>query len=254
VTPLVTDVREDSIGILTLRRPERHNSLVPELLDGLLRGYRSMDADPEVGCVVLGAEGRSFSTGGDIRAIRDAPDRADYAGRLVGLLNEVIVGLAFGSTPVVAAVHGIVTGGSLGLLLSSDVVVMAADATIRPWYATVGFAPDGGWTAILPSIAGPRRVAATLLEDREVGAREAQAWGLVDRVTPAGEVFPAARASASRVAAGDPRSRAAARRLVRGSRGRVAARLEVERQAFLEVVVGDAATAGMDAFLGGDLR
>ncbi|NIQ52921.1 MAG: enoyl-CoA hydratase/isomerase family protein, partial [Gammaproteobacteria bacterium] len=70
---------------------------------------------------------------------------------------EAILEIAFGPVPMVAAVHGVLTGGSLGLVLACDRVVLAAETTIRSWYATVGFAPDGGWTALLPGVIGRRR-------------------------------------------------------------------------------------------------
>lgn len=251
---LVRLVSDGPVGMITLARAERHNSLVPDLLEDFLAGFRSLDAHPVVRCVVLAAEGTTFSTGGDIKAIREAPDRRGYASRLVGLLNEVVLEVSYASTPVVAAVHGMVTGGSLGFLLGADLVVMASEATIRPWYATVGFAADGGWTAVLPSLIGRRRALATLLTDAVVTADEALAWGLADRVVPAQAVLETAVRVAGEISGGKAGALAAARRLVRRPREAVAAALEAERGAFVELVVGEEATSGMDAFLEGRLR
>jgi enoyl-CoA hydratase/carnithine racemase len=250
---LVRVASEGPVGTLTLARAERHNSLVPDLLEAFLAGFRSLDTHPAVRCIVLAAEGTTFSTGGDITAIREAADRGGYASRLVGLLNEVILEVSYAATPVVAAVHGMVTGGSLGFLLASDVVVLSSRATIRPWYAAVGFAPDGGWTAILPSLIGRQRAAAILLTDAAVAADEALAWGLAHRLAAAPAVLDETREIATRIASGKERALAAARRLLRGPREDMAAALEAERNAFVQVVVSEEATAGMDAFLAGRL-
>jgi 2-(1,2-epoxy-1,2-dihydrophenyl)acetyl-CoA isomerase len=134
------------------------------------------------------------------------------------------------------------------------VVVAAADATFRPWYATVGFAPDGGWTALLPSVVGRSRAADVLLTDREITADEALEWGLAHQVVPAAEVPAAAQRVARRIASLRPGAVAAIRRLTAPSRDEVAAALEDERRAFVALVAGEEASAGLDAFLGGDSR
>ena len=241
------------IGVLTLSRPERHNSLVPDLLIGLIEGHREIvDRGATVG--VLTAAGPTFSTGGDIKAIREADDREAYARHLVGLLNEAVLEIAFGPIPMVAAVHGMLTGGSVGLVLACDRVVLAAETTIRSWYATVGFAPDGGWTALLPGIIGVRRAAAVLLADDTITPAEALAWGVVHEVTPGAAVRDRALETARRIAGTKAGARDAIRRLTAEDRSEVAARLEAELAGFVAQVTTDESTAGMDAFLRGELR
>ncbi|MCB2222720.1 MAG: enoyl-CoA hydratase/isomerase family protein [Actinobacteria bacterium] len=240
------------VGLIELQRPERHNSLVPELLEDLLAAHREM-ADAGVGAAVLAAAGPTFSTGGDIKGIMGADDTVANAARLVGLLNEVILAMVGGPVPMVGAVHGVVTGGSIGLVLACDHVVMGSQVTMRPWYAAVGFAPDGGWTALLPERIGSLRARSILLTDATVSAAEALQWGIADEVVPAPRVRERALAAAARIAGGKAGTRAVIRRLAGPDLEALAARLEAERQAFLELVVGDEARDGMDRFLRGDL-
>jgi 2-(1,2-epoxy-1,2-dihydrophenyl)acetyl-CoA isomerase len=237
------------VGIIELCRPERHNSLIPDLLDDLMMAHAEV-VDGGARAAVLAAAGRSFSTGGDLGAIRDAADRIAYAEVLVGRLNEVILALAGGPIPLVAAVHGVVTGGSLGLVLACDHVVMGEGVTIRPWYASVGFAPDGGWTAILPEVIGRHRAARVLLSDATVTATEAHAWGLADEVVASGLVRDRALEAAERLARAAPGTRAAIRRLAGMDLRVVEDRLDAELRAFLDLVDTPDATAGMDRFLG----
>ncbi|MGT2490347.1 enoyl-CoA hydratase-related protein [Cupriavidus basilensis] len=66
MSALVLVERSGSTAVLRLNRAERHNSLVPGLLEDLLAALERVEADPDVRAVVLGHAGRSFSTGGDV--------------------------------------------------------------------------------------------------------------------------------------------------------------------------------------------
>jgi len=155
---------DNGVATVTLNRPERHNSLVPELLSHLLDALSASNRDPDVGIVVLRAAGQSFSTGGDLRGFLDHADHIrNYSEQLVGLLNQVIVAIYDCRAPVIVAVDGQVTGGALGLVLAADVVLVTERATFQPYYVDVGFSPDGGWTALLPGIIGQKRASAVQL-------------------------------------------------------------------------------------------
>ena len=151
---------------LVLDRPTRHNSLVPSLLADFHSALVAAIAARPIAIVLTGA-GRSFSTGGDLGGFQaeaaDPVGLAAYADELVGALNDAILGLLACPVPIIAAVNGPVTGGSLGMVLAADLVAMADDAFIQPYYAEVGFAPDGGWTALLPERIGAARAAAILM-------------------------------------------------------------------------------------------
>ena len=80
-----------SISILTLNRPERHNSLIPEFLEALLARIDDAQARPVLRAIVLQANGRSFSTGGDVVGFYEHLDTIEsYAHQIVGLLNQAI--------------------------------------------------------------------------------------------------------------------------------------------------------------------
>ncbi|MCP4305699.1 MAG: enoyl-CoA hydratase/isomerase family protein [bacterium] len=240
-----------AVATVTLNRPDRHNSLVPELLTDLWVALEDVAADPSIRAVVLGAEGRSFSTGGDVRGFFSAGDGlADYASETVGLLNRVILTMLQLPQPIVAAVHGVVTGGSIGLILGSDVVLMARDATITPWYCVVGFSPDGGWTAMLPDLIGTKRTSDILLRNRTIRADQAASWGIVSEVVDGGSTVAAAQAAAQDIAAMAPASVASTKRLLWRGHKEVAAGLEAEREAFVEQIITPEALQGMAAFLG----
>ncbi len=241
----------DGVARLVLARPGMHNALVPELLDGLLEALRNIAGDSSCRAVVLAADGPAFSIGGDMRRFQRERhgDLAAYSSGLVGKLNQAVLALVDLPQPVVAAVHGVVTGGSVGLVLAADLAYLAPEAAFKAHYATAGFGPDGGWTALVGRLAGQRRAAAALLLNRTVRAEEAVAWGLANEVVAADSLQEAAHAAARKIAAYPAGTMRAAKALLWSDRARLAADLEAERRRFLELIGTPQAQAGVDDFL-----
>lgn len=239
------------VRVVTLNRPERHNALVPELIDGVRAAIRGAAAAPTVRAVVLAAEGGNFSTGGDVAefASRSGPKLTRYAREIVGGLNAMMIELIALDVPVVAAVHGAVTGGSLGFVLASDVVVASPNATFTPYYVDVGFSPDGGWTALLPDRIGSARAMFIQVDNRILDARTAHDWGLIAELVTSGDVRAAAVERAKGFAAKKPAAIRRTKRLLWGDLAAISARLDAELESFVEQVVTEEATTGMAAFL-----
>ena len=248
-------VRVEPLGAgvvrLVLARAVMHNALVPELLDDLLQALRDLGQSADCAAVVLAADGPAFSIGGDMRRFqRERQGNLHaYAAGLVGKLNEAILALVDLPQPVVAAVHGVVTGGSIGLVLAADLVFLAPQAVFKAHYATAGFGPDGGWTALVGRLAGPRRAAQALLLNRTVCAEEAVAWGLASEVVAAEHLQETATAAARKIAGYPAGTMRAAKALLRRGHDRLAADLEAERRQFLELITNPQAVAGVDDFL-----
>lgn len=250
MTDAVRYRRDGDLARITLNRPQRHNALVPELLD-TLRNALAQCLEDKPAALILDAEGRSFSTGGDVAGFHDTPraERADYAARVVGTLNGAILDLLDLPMPTVAAVHGLVTGGSLGLALACDIAVAGPRASFAPWYTAVGYSPDGGWTALLPERIGRARALEIQLTNRRVDAEEALRLGLVQYLAADDDVGARARAVADTLCAAWPGSVHRTLALMRPDRARVAAGLDNEYRHFLEQIVTDEAERGMAAFL-----
>lgn len=247
---LVLVEEEGPVVWLTLNRPERHNSLVPALLAQMRDALATVGADADARVAILRARGRSFSTGGDARAfVEHADDVAAYASRIVGLLNEVMLALVDLPVPVIAAVHGIVTGGALGFVLGADIVLVTPEASFTPYYSVVGPSPDGGWATLLPLVIGHRRAAEVLFTNRTISAEEAVAWGLANRVVPGAALEDAARTLAQDIAAKKAGSIRHSKRLLHWQRDEIAARLEAERAHFVAQIVTEEGIGGFRDFL-----
>lgn len=245
---LVTLQRRGPVAIVSLDRPARHNALVPELLLDLLNAFGDDDCR-EASAVILRAEGRSFSTGGDLLGFHHHRDAiGDYSRRLVGLLNQVILTIFTHPCPVACAVHGQVTGGSLGLLLASDRVIMRRGVTVTPWYSAVGFSPDGGWTALLPEVIGRRQALHWLATNTSHDADQCLALGLAHEVVE-DDCDAASLDWVEQVLKMKVDSVRLARRLLGSDSEAIRTRLEAEREAFVNQVQTQQALDGIEQFL-----
>jgi 2-(1,2-epoxy-1,2-dihydrophenyl)acetyl-CoA isomerase len=238
------------IATLTLNRPERHNNLVPEFLREMLNALEQVSRQTELRALVLQANGRSFSTGGDVQAFYDHRDNIEsYASEIVGLLNQVIIEMVRLPALIVAAIHGIVTGGSIGLAIASDIALVAPDASFTPFYSVVGFSPDGGWTAMLPMIIGQKRASEILMLNQTIIAEQAVSWGMANRIVPAIRIRDEARLIAESIVQKKWGSIQRTKLLLWQDTDALAASLEQERQKFCKQIVTAEALNGMEAFL-----
>ena len=247
---------EDGVGWITLNRPERHNSLVPDLLESLIRNVATAAAavaGGDIRALVLRANGRSFSTGGDVAAFFDVPpgDRGAYGGRIVGALNRAILALLDLPIPVIGRVHGPVTGGSLGLVLACDLVAVTPAAFFQPYYVDVGFGPDGGWTALLPDRIGAAKARMVQLLNRRISAAEAADWGIATALVPADEIDATIAAWLETLGGkvGSALGATKLRLMPPERRAAYAAGLEAERASFVAQIATAAAHEGMARFL-----
>lgn len=210
----------ERVALIELRRPPNNffdEALLTDLADALL----TLDEDNGVGCVVLGAQGKHFCAGADLRAVGAAGIRRVY---------RQAYRLFSGRVPVVAAVHGGAIGGGLGLAMVADFRIAAPNARFSANFARLGFHHGFGLTATLPRAVGQQRALELLYTGRSVDGHEAVDLGLCDRV--ADDPRGAAIAFATEIAASAPLSVPAIRATMRRSLvADVSAALDVEAAA-----------------------
>lgn len=242
----------DRVATVTLNRPGRHNALMPDLVACLVAALDGLRGE-DLAALVLAGSGRSFSTGGDVAGFAALPRgaRRDYACDLVGALNRAILALLDLPCPVVCRLHGPATGGSCGLVFASDLVAMGPRAFLQPYYVDVGFAPDGGWTALLPERIGPARAAGIQVLNRRIDPDEALALGLAQAVEAEDRLDAVIGGWLDLLRAKIAPSLAATRALLMPPTRRkaIADGLDRERERFLSLIETDEAEAGMARFL-----
>jgi len=200
-------VRDDGpIRVLTIDRPEAANALDADHVRALGAAMEEAVHAPAVRGVVLAATGPVFCPGSDLHAYAHAHARGDLealVARVLPVLQQVVLRLAEGAKPTIAAVTGAASGAGLDLALACDLRVLADDATLVTGYGTIGLVPEAGAPHHLARLLGAARARELLLlPDRVVTAAEAHRWGLAVEVVPRAEVLARALALAHRIAAG----------------------------------------------------
>jgi len=174
---------------VTIDRTEVLNALDRATLDGIRDRFAEASRDPAVGVVVLTGAGESaFSTGADLREQESFLAQRNGYWEWMGHFIDAIDAIRDCPHPTIARLNGMVIGGGNELNLACDLAVAADDIVIRHVGPSRGSVPAGGATQWLPITIGDRRAREMLFLNREVTARQALEWGLVNRVVPRGEL------------------------------------------------------------------
>lgn len=194
------DSAEPAVAVVTMNRPERHNSLSLELKVALRDALVTAAADETVRAIVLTGAGRSFCVGQDLGEHAAALEAGAEFTTVADHYNPIVTALAEAPKPVIAAVNGTCAGAGLGFALAADLRVAAAGATFTTAFTGIGLTADSGLSATLAHMVGVARATELLLLGERFTAEDAAAWGLV-RIAP-GEALDAALELARRLAAG----------------------------------------------------
>ncbi len=234
------------VALVTLDRPEALNALSFDLLDQLADRLEALDAD--VACraiVITGAGGRAFAAGADIRELAPQSYRSLRDGRRF----EVWDRLAAIGLPLIAAVRGVALGGGCELAMTCDLIVAAEDATFGQPEIRLGVMPGAGGTQRLTRAIGRARAMEMILTGTTIGAPEAAARGLVNRVVPTEATVDVALELAATVASMPPLAVRAAKAAVRqAEETALADGLAHEREAFFRLFDTEDQAEGMAAF------
>jgi enoyl-CoA hydratase len=196
----------DGVATLTLNRPERLNTITPELAQDVRDMLAAANDDSGVRAVRLRGAGRVFCAGYDIDWGARMMEEAE-AGRpwdpmadlrsMSRFVFDTYMALWRSPKPVVAQVHGFCVGGGTDFALCSDLIVCAEDCRI-------GYPPARVWgsptTAMWTYRLGLERSKRLLLTGDALDGRTAVEWGLASEAVPAARLDDAALALARRVA------------------------------------------------------
>jgi enoyl-CoA hydratase len=174
--------REGPVTTVLLSRPERRNAVDGATAAALAEAFAVFDADPEASVAVLHGEGGVFCAGADLKAVgTEGGNRVAADGD--GPMGPTRMRL---SKPVIAAVAGHAVAGGLELALWCDLRVAEENAVLGVFCRRWGVPLIDGGTVRLPRLIGVSGAMDMVLTGRGVGAQEALAMGLVNRVVPVG--------------------------------------------------------------------
>jgi enoyl-CoA hydratase/carnithine racemase len=257
MTSFVLVERRGAVAILTFNRPETMNAIAErqdcvDLIDAL----EALTDDRSISAAVVTGNGRAFSAGGNIKAMKDRvgigpqeqPDstRFNYR-RGVQRVTEAFMAC---EVPLIAAVNGHAIGLGCDLACLCDLRIAAESAKFAASFIKVGIVPGDGGAWSLQKAIGYTRAAEMFLTGDSYSAQQVAAFGLVNKVVPDDQLMAEALALAERIAANPARALRLTKRLLREAQSQRMSEV-LELSAAFQAIVHETAdhAEAVDSFL-----
>ncbi|HKZ19108.1 MAG TPA: enoyl-CoA hydratase/isomerase family protein [Acidimicrobiia bacterium] len=199
---LQVDRSASGITEVVLNNPDRLNSVDITGHRELTNVWTDLDADPETKVILLRAEGRAFSAGGDFSLIEAMMDDPTIHRRTLREARDLVRNLIECSKPIVSAVNGVAVGAGLAAALLADIPIAGRSARILDGHTTLGVAAGDHAVLIWPLLVGMAKAKYHLLTNEPIDGTEAERLGLVAKVVDDDQLLDEARRIAGRLATG----------------------------------------------------
>ena len=237
---------KDSVGWITLNRPEALNALNLDVMREVVTAVESFDADESIGAIVITGSTKAFAAGADIKQMQPMSYVDAYAGELFGDWDR----LADIDTPIVAAVSGYALGGGCELAMMCDLIIAADSAKFGQPEITLGVIPGMGGSQRLTRAVGKSKAMDLCLTGRMMDAEEAERSGLVARIVPADDLLSETAKIAEKIASMSRVTAKAAKEAVNQAyESTLAEGVHFERRLFYGTFATEDKAEGMAAFV-----
>jgi 2-(1,2-epoxy-1,2-dihydrophenyl)acetyl-CoA isomerase len=260
--------RDGAVGIITIGRAERFNSLDVATAQDLRKAGLQFARDAAVRAVVLRGSGGVFCSGADLKYIRAggadgdlsylAPETGGASGdrfgeifkQILEYIHSTISEIKRAAKPFIAAVDGIAAAGGFGLAMACDLVLASDRASFEWAYGKTGLTGAESSTFFLPKLIGLRRAMELVLLNPRIDPERALRIGLINEVYPAAQFDARWMAVAQRIAAGPTGAYAVAKSLINEAAGvdRLDYHLDRELEGLARSADSGDFAAGIDAF------
>ena len=233
-------------GVLTsaLSRPQKKNALTAAMYERFMAALDEAEADAGVGAVIIHGEGGVFTSGNDIADfLATARDMNDFAAL------RFVRRIAIFDKPLVAAVDGVAVGVGVTMLFHCDLVYATPAAQFRMPFVDLGLVPEAAASLLAPLRFGMARATEFLMLGEPFEAAQARALGFVNDVIPAEQLLGFAHKRAMQLASKPRQALLATRRLMRGDRKDILARIDEEARIFAERMASEEARSVFMAFM-----
>ena len=241
---------DNGIARLTFTQAARGNPIDGTFCSEFCDAANELSCDEDVRAVLIRAEGKAFSYGGDIAMFLQQLDELPIMiKRWTAGLHMGISRLQRMNAPIVAAIHGTCAGGMAGIMAGADIVVAEPGTRFVAAYAGIGYCCDAGSSVMLSRRMGLSRARKYLLLNETLDAETALSAGLADEIVPAAELENRANAIATQLAGGPTLAFGAIRRLLTSAADQALdVQLEAEAQALSHIAGTQDAREGLSAF------
>ena len=199
------------VARVTLDNPAKLNILNAESAAQLAADMRALEHDTRIRAVVLtGAGTRAFAGGADLDALGSLNPAT--ARVFIGRIHDACAAMRECPVPVIARINGWCLGAGLEIAACCDLRIAADTAVFGMPEVRLGI-PSVVEAAVLPRLTGAGRARWLVMTGENIGAAEALAWGLVEKVVPAARLDAAVDAALDAILAGEPKAIRAQKRL-----------------------------------------
>jgi enoyl-CoA hydratase len=189
---------------LTLNRPDRLNALDADGHRELADIWRIVDRDKETLAVLLCANGRAFSAGGDFEVVSKLTESFEERANMWREARDLVYNIINCSKPIVSAIQGSAVGAGLAAALVSDISIAAKNAKLIDGHVRLGVAAGDHAAIIWPLLCGMAKAKYHLLLNEPVTGEKAELLGLVSLAVEESAVQETALSVATRLAEGAP--------------------------------------------------
>lgn len=261
--------RDGAVGIITIDRRERFNSLDAGTAQDFRKAGLQMARADDVRCVVIRGAGGVFCSGADLKYVRERGDAGDFAylhpedaapaqgygesfKQILEYLHSTISEIKRAPKPFLAAVEGVAAAGGFGLAMACDLVYAAESASFEWAYHKTGLTGAESSTFFLPRLVGVRRAMELVLLNPRLSARAAMEAGLITAVIPDAQFEEQVLAVAHQLANGPTRAYAVAKSLINQAAGvdQLDYHLDEELRHLARIADGADFAEGLAAFFG----
>jgi 2-(1,2-epoxy-1,2-dihydrophenyl)acetyl-CoA isomerase len=175
---------ENSIGFITLNRPEVFNSFNREMALLMQQTLDMCAVDENVRAIVITGSGKAFCAGQDLKEVTTPELMPGFRKILEEHYNPIIEKIRNIDKPVIAAVNGVAAGAGANIALACDIVVATENASFIQAFSKIGLVPDSAGTFFLPRLIGFQKASALMMLGDKVGAQEAYNIGMIYKFYP----------------------------------------------------------------------
>ena len=193
---IISETR-DSVGLITLNRPDALNALNGQLIKELGQALVAFEEDDAIGAIVITGSTKAFAAGADIKEMKDFSYMDAYLSDFISEWEQV----TRCRKPVIAAVAGFALGGGCELAMMCDFILAGDNAKFGQPEITLGIIPGAGGTQRLTRPVGKSKAMELCLTGRMMDAEEAERSGLASRIVPVDDLVEDAVATAAKIAA-----------------------------------------------------
>ncbi len=173
------------VGLITLNRPQALNALNAQLVSEVNQALDTLEADANIGCIVITGSKKAFAAGADIKEMAELTYPQIYMDDLFSDSDRV----ANRRKPIIAAVNGFALGGGCELALMCDFILAGDNARFGQPEINLGVLPGMGGTQRLTRAVGKAKAMEMCLSGRLIDAVEAERCGIVARIVPSDELL-----------------------------------------------------------------